>query len=100
MAVHNPTPICDQAVFNILMATEPYASLAYFTDLTDSWVVHMGTTNDPTKEAIFDPLLIYKKPQIANGRISNHKGEQFVIVHQYDRNPEFKVLIENTYRDE
>lgn len=104
-AIDRPIQICDQAVFNVMIQSQPYLDIIHYTSIDDKWVVHMGTTNDPSKETIFDPLLLNSKPIIKynyNNNMSwvvNSSDGEFAIVHQYDRNPTTKEIFQKYYGD-
>lgn len=96
-AINRPIPIVDQAVFNVLMQTEPYISCTNYTTHDDGFVCHAGTTVDPAKINSFRPLLLEAEPIFEDGIVKTSEGESFYIVHQYDRVPEWKQYILNKF---
>ena len=103
-AVNRPIPIVDQAVYNVLIQTQPYLNVIRFADQCDGWACQAGTTVDPTKIVHFRPLLVESEPIWEEGLVktgedtySCKKGTPFVIVHQYDRVPEWKEFIRKKY---
>lgn len=96
-AVNRPIPIVDQAVFNVLIQTEPYLSKTFFADEKDGWACQAGTTADPNKIERFRPFLTEDEPTFEDGVVKNSLGEPFCIVHQYDRVPEWKKFVEQKY---
>jgi hypothetical protein len=94
--VHNP----DQAALNLLLGLEPYKSATHFAQVSDGWCVQAGTVADPRKIEGFRPH--FKEPAAvagiyldkATGLVYNHNNEPFYLVHQYDRVPEWKSIIE------
>lgn len=96
-AVNRPIPIVDQAVFNVLIQTEPYKSTTFFADQKYGWACQAGTTVDPSKIVGFRPFLTEDEPTFENGVVMTSLGEPFVIVHQYDRVPEWKKFVEQKY---
>jgi hypothetical protein len=68
-------------------------------DSESGWAAQLGTTVDPRKIEQFKPLLLEPSPVMINGKVTTSKGNVFTIVHQYDRIPEWKELIEGTYND-
>lgn len=85
----------DQSAYNI------------FVNLTDStqfvrlqhdygWACQCGTTMDPDKQHYLGKL-VGPPPQIVDGKACTSQGDQYVIVHQYDRVSELKTNIEGLY---
>jgi hypothetical protein len=106
-AVNRPIPICDQAVYNVLINTQPFKDITYFADQCDGWAVQAGTTADPSKIENFRKTLIEAEPQFVDGLILTgqdslkgdcKKGTPFTIVHQYDRVPEWKQNVMKKYK--
>lgn len=96
-AINRPIPIVDQAVFNVLVQTQPYKTSTIFCDQEDPWVCHAGTTADPSKIEGFRPFLTEDEPIFENGIVKTFLDETFCIVHQYDRVPEWKKFVEQKY---
>lgn len=96
-AINRPIPITDQAVFNVLIQTEPYKSTIFFTDQKDGWACQAGTTVDPSKIEGFRPFLTEEVPIFEDGIVKTSSGDPFCIVHQYDRVPEWKMFVEQKY---
>lgn len=116
LSVNRPIPIVDQAVFNMIMNTEPWSVDTYFTSMADDWAANLGTTLEAVKAGAGDlgknlgdnptNLLKYqlafedKQPKITDsGVVRNADDNAFVIVHQYDRIPELKEKIHKIYGD-
>jgi len=106
-AVNRPIPIVDQAVFNVLIQTQPYKDVTYFAKQADGWACQAGTTVDPSKIESFRPHLTESEPiwqdnKVLTGQDSNHsqKGTPFCIVHQYDRVPEWKKFVQQSFKQE
>ena len=98
-ATNRPIPIVDQAVYNVLINTEPYKSSVMFTDQNDGWAVQLGTTGDPSKIEQFRPFLIEPEPVFNYDKriITTIDGDPHCIVHQYDRVPIWKSLVMNMF---
>lgn len=103
-AIGKPITITDQAVYNVLMHTLPYKDIVYFASQSAGWACQAGTTVDPTKIAGFRPNLLEAEPIWENNIVKTgqdsytcKKGTPFVIVHQYDRVPEWKKFVEEKY---
>ena len=96
-AINRPIHIVDQAVYNVLLQTEPYKSTTFFADQQDGWACQAGTTVDPKRIEGFRPFLTEAEPIFENGIVKTSLGEPFCIVHQYDRVPVWKKFIEDKY---
>ena len=99
-AINRPIPICDQAVYNVLIQTQPFKGVTYFAKQIDGWACQAGTTVDPSKIESFRPHLLEPEPKFENGIVKTSLGEPFVIVHQYDRVPQWKEHIKQKYHQE
>jgi hypothetical protein len=96
-AIHRPIPICDQAVYNVLIQTQPYKDCTFFAEQSDGWACQAGTTVDPSKIASFRPFLTEEEPKFVDGLVKTCDGDTFSIVHQYDRVPEWKRFVQEKY---
>lgn len=94
--INRPIPIVDQAVFNVLINTQPFKDIVY---KTYTWAAELGTTADPSKIEKFRPNLLCKEPTIKNGLVY-YVNSLFPIVHQYDRVPELKKIVQEKYGQE
>lgn len=99
-ATNRPIPIVDQAVYNVLIQTQPYKDITLFTPQSAGWAVQAGTTVDPSKIDMFRPFLTESEPLFEDGVVKTSKGKPFCIVHQYDRVPEWKKFVMNKYNQE
>lgn len=93
-AINRPIPICDQAVFNVLINTQPFKDAII---RTVDWACEAGTVADPSKIAGFKPNLLFPEPIFENGLVKSWLGKVYPIVHQYDRVPEWKKFIQKKY---
>jgi hypothetical protein len=98
--VNRPIPIVDQAVFNVTVNTKPYSDIFKFCRLSDGFAVNAGTTNDPSKIDSFKPKLLEESAKFDGEIVSNSDNVPFVIVHQYDRVPEWNEVLDAKYRGE
>jgi len=96
-AINRPIPICDQAVFNVLLNTQPFKDIA---TKTIQWAAELGTIMDPSKIARFRPNLLFAEPVWENGLLKDVDGHIFPIVHQYDRVPELKAFVQKKFGQE
>ena len=99
MSINRPIPIVDQSTFNFMISQEPYTSTARFCNSEDGWACQLGTTADPSKIEQFRPLLLEASPKMIAGNVTTSRGKDFTIVHQYDRIPEWRKIIEEKYND-
>jgi hypothetical protein len=95
--LNRPIPICDQSTFNFMISRNPYQALSKYARSEEGWAAQLGTTGDPTKAAEFDPVLLEPKPKLKGDMVTTSTGEEFYIVHQYDRVPEMKKVIEEKF---
>lgn len=93
--VHNP----DQAALNILLNLEPYKSITKFVNSEEGWACQAGTTVDPSKIEQFRPALLEAEPKWDGNYATTSTGERHVILHQWDRVPKWKSVIEKEYDD-
>ena len=89
----------DQAALNILLSLEPYRSMTRFNASEDGWACQAGTVADPKKIRAFRANLLDPEPVFRDGQVFTHGGERFCMVHQYDRIPAWKGIIDAMYRD-
>ena len=92
-AINRPIAICDQAVYNVLIQTQPFKGVTYFAKQLDGWACQAGTTVDPSKIEQFRPHLLEPEPKFEDGVFKTSLGRPFAIVHQYDRVPEWKEFV-------
>jgi len=92
-----PIPICDQSTFNFMISMSPYKETSVYLRSEDAWAAQLGTTGDPTKIEQFRPFLIEAEPKMENGEVTTSTGIPFTIVHQYDRVPYWKNVLEAKY---
>jgi len=99
MSVNRPISIVDQSTFNFMISQEPYLSTSVYCRSEDAWACQLGTTADPSKLEQFKPHLLEPLPRFIDGKVTNSKGKDFTIVHQYDRVPEWRPIIEAKYNE-
>ena len=95
--LNRPIPICDQSTFNFMISRNPYNAISHYAKSEMGWAAQLGTTGDPTKAEQFYSLLLEPKPRLIDGLVTTSVGEEFHIVHQYDRVPEMKKVIEEKF---
>jgi len=101
----------DQAALNILISMEYMSYITMRTNPADGWVVHGGTSIDAVRAGSGGIGQAYKQnPQMdlpfihdivydVNDKIIRANGNKLSIVHQWDRVPEWKTLVEEKYGD-
>jgi len=92
-----PIPICDQSTFNFMISMSPYRETSVYLRSEDAWAAQLGTTADPTKIEQFKPFLIEAQPKMNENEVTTSTGIPFTIVHQYDRVPQWRKVIEAKY---
>jgi hypothetical protein len=94
-----PIKICDQSTFNFLVSQHPYPRTSMYTQSEDGWACQLGTTADPSKIEQFRPFLLEPSPKMVGDKVATSTGIEYTIVHQYDRVPEWRKVIEEKYDD-
>jgi hypothetical protein len=97
MSTNRPIPIVDQSTFNFMISQEPYKTTSRYMRSETGWAAQLGTTADPSKIDQFRPLLLEAEPQMIDGKVCTSEGKEFTIVHQYDRVPYWRNVIEVKY---
>lgn len=87
----------DQAALNVLLQMQAYKSVTNYAMSEDGWAAQLGTTADPNKIASFMPNLVEPTPIMKDGLVCTSIGKPFALVHQYDRVPNWKAIIEKKY---
>jgi len=94
---HLQEPMPDQAGVNLMLSLEPYKSITKFNEHDTNWACECGTTVDLNKIATFRPHLLSPEPTFDGDYVYTSKGEKYVMVHQYNRVPDWKEKIERKY---
>ena len=97
--LNRPIPIVDQAVFNVMVSRHPYLTTSQYMKSEDGWACQLGTTADPSKIDSFRPFLLEPSPKLEGDKVVTSEGIDYTIVHQYDRVPEWRKVIEAKYDD-
>ena len=87
----------DQASYNFLLSLNSYGEIEKYTDHFDGWACQCGTVVDPNKIDSFRSNLVDCEPVWDGEYAYNPDGEKYTIVHQYNRVPEWKEVIEKRY---
>jgi len=99
-AINRPIPVVDQAVFNVLINTQPYKSKIFLAQNKHAWACQAGTMVDPSKIEAFRPFLLEGEPVFEEGVVKTFEHKEYCIVHQYDRVPEWKKFVQQKYEQE
>jgi len=99
-AINRPIPIVDQAVFNVLINTQPYKSKIFLAQNKHAWACQAGTMVDPSKIEAFRPFLLEGEPVFEEGVVKTFEHKEYCIVHQYDRVSEWKKFVQQKYEQE
>jgi hypothetical protein len=97
-SLNRPIPIVDQAVFNFIISQYSYNKMSLYTRDIDGWACNLGTTMDPNKVEQFRHHWLVDIPKIVGDKVVSPSFEEYHIVHQYDRVPELKNIIEEKYK--
>ena len=90
----NPEQLSDQAAYNVLLHLEHFKNSVQFVTQEQGFATQLGTVWIKKNEIpLLEPTPTYK-----DGKFYNQKGEEFTIVHQYDRDPQIKIEIKNLYK--
>lgn len=87
----------DQAGLNVLLNMKPYKDITQFSMSEDGWAAQLGTTVDPSKIESFKDFLLEPQPKLIDDVVCTSVGLPHAIVHQYNRVPEWKEIIEKKY---
>lgn len=97
MSINRAIPIVDQAVFNFMVSQQPYLSTSLYLPSESGWACQLGTTVDPSKIESFKYFLLEQSPVFDGEKVMTSTGSEYYIVHQYDRVPDWKKIIEEKY---
>lgn len=97
MSSNRPDWVADQAAYNMILSYEPWKSKCHISKLKEAWAINAHVTNKPDQLEEFGPYLLEKRPYFENGKVVNSDGKPFVIVHQYDRVPEWMEHFSKKY---
>jgi hypothetical protein len=87
----------DQAAYNILLSLWPWSDVTYFARSEEGWACQAGTTANPDVIDQFRPHLLEPTPTWDGTRACTSRGEPHVILHQFNRVPEWLAAVQRTY---
>lgn len=110
LSINRPTQIVDQAMFNFMISQVPYSESILKTTNDCGWAIQLGTTRPAVESGAgdlgargdmesYDKAYQDEQPVINGSLVTNQEGTPFNIVHQWDRVPSLKALIEKEYGD-
>jgi hypothetical protein len=82
-----------------MISRHPYINSSMYTTSETGWACQLGTTADPSKIDLFKPVLLEPSPKLEGDKVVTSEGIKYTIVHQYDRVPDWKKVIEAKYDD-
>ena len=86
----------DQAALNVLLNMKSYKDVTNFAFSESGYAAQLGTTG-PQIAGKYADKLVEKSPILVDNTVCTSTGQPFSIVHQYDRVPEWKEMIEKKY---
>lgn len=92
----NQGQLSDQAAYNVLINLNHFKENVQFVNQEEGFVTQLGTVfmkKDTFGDKLLEPTPIYK-----DNKFYNQSGDEFVIVHQYDRNEQIKQQIYQKYK--
>lgn len=98
MCIGSPNSTPDQAALNVLLSLEIYKNITKFTPSEEAWACQAGTTVDNKVTSINKNNLTEPKPYLDGDIVKTSTGIPFTLIHQYDRIPGWKSILETKYR--
>ena len=86
----------DQAALNVLLDMEPYKDITNYAMSEDGYAAQLGTTGPQVRNK-YGAHLVEPSPIMLNEMVCTTEGTPFALVHQYDRVPNWKEIIERKY---
>jgi hypothetical protein len=96
LTTSNPGQLSDQAAFNVLINLNHFKENIQFVKQEEGFVTQLGTVL--IKKEHFGDKLLEPTPIYWEDKFFNQNGDEFTIVHQYDRHPQIKELIYQKYK--
>ena len=90
----NPEQLSDQAAYNVLINLHHFKNVVQFVNQEEGFATQLGTVLIKAHVLkLTEPTPIFR-----DGKFYNQSGEEFCIVHQYDRNLDIKKIIKDLYK--
>jgi hypothetical protein len=77
---------------------EHFKELIQIVSSEEGWCCQLGTTLDPKVKDKYAPFLLEPTPTLIEDVITTSSGKEYILIHQYDRIPEWKSILENKYK--
>lgn len=90
----NPQQLSDQAAMNVLIHLDHFKHSVQFVEQEAGFATQLGTVLIKANEI----PLTEPTPKYVDGKFYTNNNEEFVVVHQYDRNPTIKSQILEKYK--
>lgn len=97
MCIGSPNQTPDQAALNVLLSMDVYKNVTRFTMSEEGWACQAGTTVDEKILITSKHKLVEPQPYLDGDIVKTNKGIVYALVHQYDRIPNWKQIIESKY---
>jgi len=97
---HNRIPFTDQAALNILLSMEAYKTITKFNNFDEDWACQGGIIGIPRYKKFLESHQDSSPPVLNNEWVITPSGNRYCIVHQYDRIPEWKSVLQRKYARE
>jgi hypothetical protein len=97
MCIGSPNQTPDQAALNVLLSMDIYRNITRFTMSEEAWACQAGTTIDEKVLKTSKDKLVEPQPYLEGDIVKTSKGIIYALVHQYDRIPTWKDIIEKKY---
>ncbi|CAB4143366.1 hypothetical protein UFOVP449_170 [uncultured Caudovirales phage] len=98
LCVGSPNGTPDQSALNTLLSFDVYKNVTRFTMSEEGWACQAGTTIDEKVLRTSRDKLVEPQPYLDGDVVKTSKGTPFALVHQYDRIPEWKSVLEEKYK--
>lgn len=98
MCIGSPNQTPDQAALNTLLSLDVYKNVTRFTMSEEGWACQAGTTIDEKVLRTSKDKLVEPQPYLDGDIVKTNAGLIYALVHQYDRIPEWKSVIENKFK--
>jgi hypothetical protein len=87
----------DQAAYNIILNMKTYKDVTNFAASEDGWAAQLGTTGPHPYAMNYHSKWVEPTPILIDDNVCTSTGQPLTIVHQYDRVPEWKGIIERKF---
>lgn len=96
MTSSNQGQLSDQAAYNVLINLNHFKENVQFVNQEDGFVTQLGTVLIKKEE--FKNVLLEPTPIYSEGKIYTQDGNEFCLIHQYDRDPKLKNEFYQKYK--